>query len=171
MMARLRAKFDRPVMENALRSMYVEEQVGVLLGTGWNPVGADWAGCDFESASDVRLEVKQSAATQSWSQGQPTRGQFDIRPRMGRYDGATWIDDAGRYAHVYVFAWHGGWGEGVDQRDESQWAYFVVPSTSLPSHQKTIALSSLQKLAIPTDSAHLRAVVGDVADHILVSQP
>lgn len=44
---RLAAKFAGPVLQNSLRSMYVEEQVGVLLGVGWVSVGADWAGWDF----------------------------------------------------------------------------------------------------------------------------
>lgn len=62
--------------------------IGVLLGDDWTYVGADWGGWDFESADYHRLEIKQSAAKQSWAQAGPSRGVFDIAPRSGRYEGA-----------------------------------------------------------------------------------
>lgn len=151
--------FDRPVMQNSLRSMYVEEQVGVHLGDDWEHVGADWCGWDFKSTTGVRLEVKQSAAKQSWIQDRPSRGSFDIRPRTGRYEGPEWVAGVGRFADVYVFAWHGRWEE-ADQRDEHQWQYYVVPTRSLPLTQKTIRLSVVEKLAPPTAACDLSSVVG-----------
>ena len=142
---RLAEFFSKPVLQNSLRSMYVEEQVGVLLGDRWRSVGGDWAGWDFEDVDGVRLEVKQSAATQSWAQATPSPGSFDIKARQGRYDGATWVPEVGRAADIYVLAWHGGWGHTADQRDETQWEYYVISADRLPP-QKTIALSVVRKL-------------------------
>ena len=45
----LLAGLDRPVIQNAVRSMYVEYQVAVLLGEEWQLVGTDWGGWDFQS--------------------------------------------------------------------------------------------------------------------------
>lgn len=156
-LGRLLAMFSGPVMQNSLRSMYVEEQVGVLLGSRWRSVGADWAGWDFESLDGVRLEVKQSAAKQSWSQSRASRGSFDIAPRTGRYDGAVWVPGEGRAADIYLLAWHGRADEHCDQRDEAQWEYYLVAARSLPARQKTIALSRVQQLANPVAATEVAA--------------
>ena len=83
-------RFSGPVLQNGLRSMYVEEQIGVLLGEGWLSTGADWAGWDFETVPTgcdhqvVRLEVKQAAARQSWPQPKgPSRIRSTSQPVCG----------------------------------------------------------------------------------------
>ena len=163
----LLAGLDRPVIQNAVRSMYVEYQVAVLLGEEWQLVGTDWGGWDFQSRSGHRLELKQAAAKQSWAQTMPSKGVFDIASRTGHYEGATWIGGAGRFADVYVFAWHGGWDDSTDQRDETQWQYFVVPTLDLPI-QRTISLSRLRRLIGPTTAASLSAAVAEVARSISI---
>jgi hypothetical protein len=149
---------DRPVIQNAVRSMYVEYQVAVLLGDEWSLVGTDWGGWDFQSRSGIRLELKQSAAKQSWVQKGPSRGVFDIAERTGRYVGADWIAGRGRFADLYIFAWHDRWDETADQRDESQWTYFVIPTSQLPT-QRTIGVAVVRKLAEPTTAPRLRETV------------
>ena len=161
----LLAALDRPVIQNAVRSMYLEYQVAVLLGEPWRLVGTDWGGWDFESTAGHRLELKQAAAKQSWAQTRPSRGAFDIASRSGRYEGAAWFPESGRFADLYVFAWHGGWDAEADQRDETQWDYFVVPTSALPQ-QKTIGLAALTRLTAPTPASSLAARVGVVAQAI-----
>ena len=158
---RVGAMFDTPVMSNTLRSLYVEAQIGVLLGPTWRSVGADWAPYDFESDTGVKLEVKQSAARQTWTQTRPTRPSFDIRPRTGRYDGAASIPEAGRAADVYVFAWHPRTVD-VDQRDETQWEYYVVPTVDLPPNQATISLSRICAISNPTRAHGLPSTVAGI---------
>lgn len=59
--------FDRPVMSNLARPLYVERLVARALLLAWRYVGSDWAGWDLESEAGARLEVKQSAARQTWT--------------------------------------------------------------------------------------------------------
>ncbi len=158
--ARLAARlFDRPLIQNQYRSVFVEAMVEPYLAHGgWRYVGDNWAGWDFEHEIGTRLELKQSAAWQTWStertasQARKTAspGTFDIASRIGWFDaaGAVWTKEAGRPAHVYIFAWNGLTGSAADHRNPDQWEFFVVPATALPA-QKTLRLS------------RLRAIVGD----------
>lgn len=83
------------------------------------------------------------AALQSPGKGGP--GIFDIASRTGWFDaaGVIWTKEAGRPAHVYVFAWNGGLGSAADHRDCNQWEFFVIPALYLPV-QKTLRLSRLK---------------------------
>jgi hypothetical protein len=75
-------------------------------------------------------------------------GIFDIAPRTGWYDeaGIVWTKEAGRPAHVYVFAWNGQFGAAVDHRDPDQWEFFIVATAAL-SPQKTLRLARLRTIA------------------------
>jgi hypothetical protein len=103
-----RRLFAKRIMQNQIRPLYVEAMIEQVLEPDWVYVGADWGGWDFEGPSGIRLEVKQSAALQSWSAGRgiTTRAVFDIAPRTGFYgkDGVEWTKAPGRQAQVYVFA-------------------------------------------------------------------
>ena len=159
--AAMTAWFDQRVMQNVIRSTYVEFQIGVLLGDGWDHVGKDWGGWDFER-DGVRLEIKQSAARQTWNpNGEASKPSFDIAPRTGYFDGLNWVDEPGRHAHIYVFAWHDVVDASYDQRDERQWKYLVAPRPLLPEGQKTITWSSLQRLVEdgPCGADELRQLV------------
>lgn len=63
----IRDLFDQPVISNLYRPHYVERMVAFSLGGGFRLASADWAGWDVESAKGVRIELKQSAAWQIWS--------------------------------------------------------------------------------------------------------
>jgi hypothetical protein len=148
------ALFDQPVMSNLARPLYVERLVLAALGPSWTHVGADWAGWDLEDVRGTRIEVKQSAARQTWtdgptSLGSPTRPVFDIASRTGYYTdgGSRWAAGVARPADLYVFAWHPVFDvQLVDHRDPRQWQFFVVLESNLPL-QKTLGLKSLQALA------------------------
>lgn len=171
--------FDQPIIQNQFRSTYVEAMVEPHLAeVGWQYVGNDWNGWDFERNHE-RLEIKQSAAIQTWSfgRGATTRPVFDIAPRTGYFtnDAANWICKPGRLAHIYIFAWHGVLPDAplsdhdpfpTDHRDPEQWEFYVSLEHDLPK-QKTISLSKLtarylaqpisinalaEKLAIPIDT-------------------
>lgn len=149
--------FDAPVIQNNLRGIFVEAMVAELLGTPWKLSGADWAGWDIENDSGSRIEVKQSARQQTWGRSKSVP-RYSIAIARGHYhDGVTYVENitGERLADLYVFAWH----EGDDQRDQEQWKFFVVPSQNLPRHAKTIGLTALHKLAVPTNAQHLAATV------------
>ena len=146
--------YDKPVMNNTHRAHFVECLIALALGEQWQLTwqqGWDWAAWDLESESDVRLEVKQAAARQSWDPAETPRRfpRFDIAPRDGYWtgEGSEWKDLPGRHADIYVFAWHGeAKAELCDQRNAEQWVFYVVPERSLPDDQKSIGLSALQQL-------------------------
>lgn len=143
--------FDVPLIQNQYRSAFVEMMIEPFLrDADWKYTGDGWSGWDFEHRDGARLEVKQSAALQTWSRttGLRTRGAFDIAARKGFFDegGARYTIEAGRPAHLYVFAWHGiGDSERVDHRDALQWVFYVVRTGLLPD-QKSISLPRVHSL-------------------------
>ena len=58
--------FDVPLIQNDLRGLYAEHLIAELLGDEWNAVGSAWAGWDLEHEDGTKIEVKSSAAKQSW---------------------------------------------------------------------------------------------------------
>jgi hypothetical protein len=145
--------YGKPILSNLARPLYVEKLLVRLLGPDWKYVGGDWSGWDLEhKTSRLRLEVKQSAARQSWADGQsgigkPSKPIFDIRARTGYYVGSKRINSKGRPADLYVFAWHPVFepAQAVDHTDPEQWEFYLLTERDLPS-RKTISLSSLLKL-------------------------
>ena len=82
-------RYHRSVMNNVYRADYVECLVASTLGPKWWLTwerGWDWAPWDCQHASGTRLEVKQTAARQSWDRETLPRRRaprFDIAPRTG----------------------------------------------------------------------------------------
>lgn len=156
-----RRLFDVPLMQNSYRSDYVEEMlISYLRPDGWRHVGGDWAGWDFEHQTGARIEVKQSAALQSWHKQSPKvrTARFDIKARTGYWrEGTTWMPTNGRLAHIYIFAWHPVLDTALaDHREPNQWEFFVVPETELPP-RATVGISRLNR---PPKS------IGDVASEV-----
>jgi len=92
--AAAKAAFGKPLVTNVYRSIIVDAMVAAALGEAWKWCSADYAGWDIESPTGTRLEVKQSAARQSWlpSSAGYRPPSFDIAERTGRWrDGSTWI--------------------------------------------------------------------------------
>ena len=148
--------YGQPIMSNLTRPIYVERLLARLLKGDWRFVGGDWSGWDLENTSTLaRIELKQSAARQTWTDGptrigKPTKPIFDIEERTGHFgdNGSTWIKTPGRPADLYVFAWHPGFDpkDAVDHRDPEQWEFYLLPETRLPKGQKTLAPNSLMNL-------------------------
>lgn len=162
--ARLAARlFDQALIQNQFRSAFVEEMIRPSLGGGWKYTGDSWCGWDFERSDRARLEVKQSAAYQTWSKARKmqTKGAFDIAPRTGYFteNGAVWTAEIGRPADVYVFAWN----PEEDHRPESNWKFFVLPTNILPEKKKTIPRTSVETLAIGIGQPHPMELSGLLA--------
>lgn len=141
--------FGKPLVVNVLRSILVQAMVAMALPKTWRWCSADYASHDFIHETGVRLEVKQSAARQSWptASGKVGRGSFDIAPRTGFWvDGATWMPKPGRNADVYVFAFHPVTDDNADHREPEQWEFYVAPTAKLPDG-KTLALSRVRQFA------------------------
>ncbi|MFA7586476.1 hypothetical protein ACVENA_19455 [Sphingopyxis sp. 550A] len=139
--------FGKPLVTNVLRGHVAEAIIALALEPEWSLCSADYAGWDFERADGLRLEVKQSAAMQSWSTGKPSKAIFDVAARTGYWESGTeWIAKEGRPAHLYVFAHHGVYGDHADHRDPAQWEFYVVPTSALPD-VKQISLSRIKLIA------------------------
>lgn len=160
-----KAVFGKPLITNVMRSFVVEAIVCEALGPRWIWCAMDYASWDIQGDGGVRVEVKQSAAKQTWSTPKVTRPAFDIRARTGRYEGTGWIDQPGRNADVYVLAWHPVSDETADHRDPEQWVFFVVAEGDLPP-AKTIGLGPLRRLADPVRYHELGAAVAGAASRL-----
>lgn len=161
------AAFGRPLVTNVLRGHVAEAIVALALEPEWHWCAADYAAWDFQRHDGMRLEVKQSARLQTWAANPATKIQpaFDVRERTGRYEGATWVDDPGRSAHIYLFCYHDRSDAAADHRDPEQWHFFVVPTRQLPP-VKRIAIGSVRRLANAHPFAGIKAEVSLVA-HLL----
>ncbi len=157
--------FGQPIIRNDLRGELVEEIVAMALEPDWVLSGGDWAAFDLKQANGpLRMQVKQSAALQSWRKAdvRPPRPCFSIKEKTGRWeDGDRWVDERSRNADIFVFGWHDRTDAQADHREPDQWQYFVVPERDLPI-QKSIGLSTLGRIAIVSFS-ELAAEVGAVA--------
>jgi hypothetical protein len=156
------AAFGDRLVSNIYRGLVAEIIVGAALGSEWRLCSGDWRGWDFEHASGWRLEVKQSAARQTWTRSRPTtKPIFDIRARAGYFEGADWVPDPRRFAEIYVFAHHPIMDETADHRDPSQWRFHVVAADQLPVG-KTISLVKVVRLADAVRWTELQAAVESI---------
>lgn len=140
------AAFGKPLITNVLRAQIVEAMVAIALEPEWHWCGADYAPCDFERSDGLRLEVKQSAARQSWVTAKPSKAIFDVAARTGRNEESGWVEEYGRAAQIYVFAHHNIFDDSADHRDAAQWDFYVVPTSALPD-VKNVSLSSIKPYA------------------------
>lgn len=157
------AAFGKPLVNNVLRSIISEAIVDAALDENWTWCSADWAGFDFQHKDGTRLEVKQSAALQSWQNAgkKPSQSRFDIARRSGFWEsGTTWIPRPGRNADIYVFAYHPVIDATVaDHRDPHQWQFYVVNEERLAPKAKTISLSAVRRLVDPVGADKLNDAV------------
>jgi len=162
--------FDQPVIGNLYRPHYVERMIALALGEGFELVSADWAGWDIQSSGGVRIEIKQSAAWQTWTGrpslgGRTTIGVYDIAPKTGYWSdgGSQWTAKRGRPADLYIFAWHPVTEpDTVDHRNPAQWLFYVVPTAELPAKQNTIRQSVVARQWPERRFSELREAVNDL---------
>lgn len=157
------AAFGRPLVSNTLRSILVEAMVAQALEPEWTWCAADYASWDFERADKLRLEVKQSAARQTWAKdGRISTARFDIAARTGAWLNGAWAPGSRRNAHLYVLAHHVVTDDTTDHRERSQWLFYVVTAARLPN-SATIGLAGLKALATPVRFDRLHNAVDVVA--------
>lgn len=148
-----------------------EAIVALALEPQWEWCSADYASWDFERCADhLRLEVKHSAALQSWHVGKVSRASFDIAARYEWIAGKGWCGPPYRQANIYVFAHHPVTDEYADHRDPQQWQFYVVRTEALPDG-KRIGLSAVQKLSSACGFDDLRDRVDEVAQTPLSPSP
>ena len=148
--------YNQRLIGNVERGAYVECLIELALSELRPPwrMTSTWASWDLEQAeSGARIEIKQSAALQTWSEpGTGASPKFDIAPRSGYYanDDSEWIanETPQRLADLYVMARHDETNPSIaDHRLPEQWRFYVVPEHRLPPRQKSISLNPLSRLA------------------------
>lgn len=142
--------FGKPLVTNVYRGILVEAMIAEALSGSWQWVSHDWAPHDFENANGARLEVKQSAALQSWlaKSGTTPKPSFDIalRKKVWCEDTMVWTDGATR-PEIYVFAYQPVTDKTfADHRDPMQWEFYPVRETDLPMTRR-ISLRQVQALS------------------------
>jgi hypothetical protein len=167
-----RRLFGKRLIQNNLRGELVEEIVAMATEPEWQLCGADWGACDLiRKSGGLRMQVKQSAALQTWSfaAGPPANPIYSIARKTGRYEGSTWIEEPGRNADIFVFAWHGRTDEAADHRAPEQWQFLVVAERDLPD-QKSISLKALRRMTDLVEMSCLRDKVAEVAKRVAVTE-
>lgn len=162
------AAFGKPLVTNNLRALLVEAMIDIALAPVWRWCAADYAGWDFQHESGTKLEVKQSAARQTWTTatGGPSKSSFDIAARTGYWvDGATWMPGIGRNADIYVLAHHPVEGVSADHRDPNQWNFYVVAAAALPD-TKSISLARVRCLCSAVSFGELGQCVESVRQRV-----
>lgn len=144
--------FGSPLINNVLRGHLAEAIIALALEPEWEWCSGDYSSWDFQSRSKgTRLEVKQSAAKQSWElhpDSKPSAPRFDIAERSGRWEtDGSFVAEPGRAAQIYIFAYHPVIDESADHRHPCQWNFYVTPTSSLPS-TKSKGLRSLSDLSV-----------------------
>lgn len=153
--------YGRPLIRNVLRGELVEQIILDALGRDWQPAD-DYASWDVEHRpSGTRIQIKQSAARQSWSDAASVAcvPRYSIGARHG-YSTVTnrWSEARQRHAQIYIFAWHPRTDESADHRVASQWQFHVIGVDRLPP-AASIGLSALAALAPATGIDGLAPVV------------
>ncbi|MGE4410065.1 MAG: hypothetical protein AB7D33_05785 [Sphingobium sp.] len=160
------AAFGKPLVTNVLRGQVAEAIIALALEPEWGWCSADYSGWDFERPDGLRLEVKQSAARQSWGTTRPSKAIFDVAARTGHWEGGTeWIAGVGRAAHLYIFAHHAIYDDHADHRDPSQWDFYVTPTSALPDI-KQISLGTIKTITTAVSINALAAAVRSIANDV-----
>lgn len=163
------ATFDRPIVINVFRSVLVEAIVAAALPE-WDWCSGDYASHDFAHPDGTRLEVKQSAARQTWFTGRPSPAAWDIRARRGYWEkGVNWVAEPGRNAEIYVFAHHPVTDDTADHRNAQQWRFYVIATSELPE-AKTISEARAARLTNPVSFERLSTCV-EALRHTMPAEP
>jgi hypothetical protein len=106
----------------------------------------------------LKLEVKQSAAKQTWKTLKPSKAVFDVAARSWSYGADGWSPLSGRAADLYILARHEGYDDVADHRDAAQWDFYVVATADLPP-VKSVSLSRIAQGVAPVSIHDLREEV------------
>ncbi|KKS23923.1 MAG: hypothetical protein UU82_C0016G0005 [Candidatus Nomurabacteria bacterium GW2011_GWC2_41_8] len=136
--------YNQKIMDNRERGSYAEAMVWQALfitDPAWEWVAAGWHPWDFQKGNGIkriRIQLKQSAAKQLWTpRGKVIHAfstQIKNKPSYFERDHSKEpIEERGRFCELFIFAWHGIYDETCNQRDSSQWLFYVIPEKSLGS--------------------------------------
>lgn len=151
-------------LSNRNRSIFAEFLVGAALGAVGRP-RQEWTATDLEWEG-LKIEVKSSAACQSWAQKRPFRISFSVRKAMG-WDAETGesAEAATRSADVYVFCHFTETDSAEAHRsvlDARKWDFHVVSMVKIDAElgeAKSVSLKGVQRVAERCGVGELRTTV------------
>ena len=123
------------LLDNAARGVVAEFLVGHALKQTIKP-RLQWGAFDFQTKSELKVEVKSAAYAQSWPQKKPSAISFDIAPRSEAWNPETdkkvCFNPPYRVADVYVFCLLGGPDDkDPDPIDLDKWEFYVLATKTL----------------------------------------
>ena len=119
--------YGQPIIRNVLRGELVEQFVLDALGNDWLAAG-DYEAWDIQSLNGKhRIQVKQSAARQSWAEVncKPSNPRFSIKGSKAWTDDGGWGGETSRQATHYILAWHPLVDASADHREPTQWEFYL----------------------------------------------
>lgn len=159
--------FGKPLVMNVFRGQLAEAIIAVALEPQWEWCSADYANWDFQNADGLRLEVRSSAARQSWAStsDKVAEPRFDIRARRDVAEVVGSATATRRFADIYIFAYHPRTDDGADHRDPAQWRFYSVRTSHLPL-QNSISIGALRKLGVECGFDELERTIALMAAEI-----
>jgi hypothetical protein len=161
--------YGAPLIENIWRGAWMEAMIALALPDSWRRT-VNSAGWDFEHPGGAKLEIKQSAARQSWPQAAPYHSTFSIVASQHHFADGKVVVESGRKANIYLFAHHPAW-EDANHRGPEQWQFYVVPTTALQEGAKSISIDRLRKLADPIGIGGLAEEITRLANNTMKALP
>jgi hypothetical protein len=139
-------------LSNAQRGILAE----YIVGTALNCLAEkrlEWDAYDLSADDNIKIEVKSAAYIQSWKQNRLSKINFDIgQKRSWCAETNTYSNACDRSADIYVFCVLAETNRQlIDPLNTDQWFFMVAPTASINEiygKQKTVGLSSLQKLGV-----------------------
>ena len=153
------------LLENITRGVVAEYLVACALGLDGTP-RVEWDSVDLRYPRGT-IEVKSAAYLQSWTQKKFSAIQFDIAKRTNFWNSATGKSETlttpQRVADLYVFCLLAEKDQRrVDPLDPDQWIFYPLRRQTIDdvfANQKTVALSRVEKVAVPTAFAALTEAI------------
>jgi hypothetical protein len=156
------------LLSNATRGCLAEFLVATALGIDLGAPRVEWASWDLTlpngTSDGIEIEVKSSAYLQSWGQTRLSSIKYGVgERRLLVPDSNQYEDTPCRPAKVYVFALLKHQDKAtVEPLNLDQWEFYVLATEVLNQRlgsQKSVTLSSLQKLCAAVPYAGIKAAV------------
>lgn len=150
------------ILTNSLRGIFAEFLVGSAIGA-LSESRIEWDSYDLRYG-DEKIEVKSAAYIQAWYSGKLSKISFTIGPKKEfDYQSNKYSLTALRNADLYVFCLLKERNPDIiNPLDTNQWEFYIVTTELLNErfpHQKTITLSSLQKITEPVSYSELEKAI------------
>jgi len=176
-----RRLFGKPVVQNNFRGEVVEQIVARALDESWRHCSEGWWAWDFERkyGEKIRIQVKQTAALQSWDLDpeyekiERKTGAYFRVAKTGSYypvEGTSpiklrWEAAPARHSEIYLFAAHEIDDVSANHFDPGQWKFYLVEADEL-GERNSISIVEIKSRSEALEFAQLKDAVNSLADKL-----